>query len=308
LAEDRFKVTRYGRSGSGVQHCQKNRRYDTLWIGLDPPYTGGAKEPTVIAIAFKLAQLGATEKAQQLVEKIDKSLQADAKALISIPVAKKLYQEGKSTAANALLEQSLKLPQITPDASRSFDDYQLTQTRDLRQQIAVELAKIGRLEQALAITQSITEEYWPQYTITQIASALAETGDVKSAFQIADKVNGSSELASFLKTIAPKLTNKEQVEQTLPILQKILADKENGAAWKNDAIAIIAPKLVEVGESDRGIALAKTTKSEDIWIGVAMQLAKTGKSEQAIEIIQSLPENSAKKAEAIADLAVRLSR
>jgi tetratricopeptide (TPR) repeat protein len=277
-------------------------------LSLDPPYTGGAKEPTVIAIAFKLAQLGATEKAQQLVEKIDKSLQADAKALISIPVAKKLYQEGKSTAANALLEQSLKLPQITPDASRSFDDYQLTQTRDLRQQIAVELAKIGRLEQALAITQSITEEYWPQYTITQIASALAETGDVKSAFQIADKINGSSELASFLKTIAPKLTNKEQVEQTLPILQKILADKENGAAWKNDAIAIIAPKLVEVGESDRGIALAKTTESEDIWIGVAMQLAKTGKSEQAIEIIQSLPENSAKKAEAIADLAVRLSR
>jgi tetratricopeptide (TPR) repeat protein len=283
---------------------------DTIPSGLklDPPYTSGSKEPKVIAIAFKLAQVGAPEKARQLVEKLDKSFQAEAKALISIPLAQKLDREGKSTQANTLLEQSLNLPQFTPDSGRVFDDYRLIQTRDVRQKIAVELAKIGRLERALAITQSITEEYWPQYTITQIASALAETGDVKSAFQVAAKINSSSELVSFLKTIAPKLTNKEQVELTLPILSKILADKEYGASWKNDAIAIVAPKFVEVGESDRGIDLAKTTKSEDVWISVALQLAKVGKNEQALEIIQSIPENSPKKAEAIADLAVLVSR
>ncbi|PSB01516.1 tetratricopeptide repeat protein [Merismopedia glauca] len=277
-------------------------------LTLDPPYTNGSKEPELIAIAFKLAEVGATEKSQQLVNLIDEPFKSEVKALITIPVAKKLYQQGESAAANTLLAQSLQLPQITPDPQRAFDDYKLSQTRNIRQQIAVELVKIGQLDRALQINTTITDEYWQQNTLTLITSALAEKGEIESAFQVASKISSSVDLVSFLKTIAPKLTTKEQVSLTLPIMEKILADREIADSWKDEAIAIIAPKLIEVGDSDRGIQLAKTSKSEDVAISVAQQLARSGKTQPAIDMLQFLPENSPKKAEAIADLAVRLSQ
>jgi tetratricopeptide (TPR) repeat protein len=277
-------------------------------LTLDPPYTSGSKEPELTAIAFKLAEVGATPKSQELVERIDKAFRSEVKALIAIPVAKKLYQQGQSDAANTLLAQSLQLPQITPDPQRGYDDYKLSQTRSIREKIAIELAKIGQIDRALTITQSIREEYWEPNTLAQIASALAETGDVESAFKLAPKIRTSVDLVNFIKTIAPKLTTKEQVSLALPILDKIIADREIAASWKDEAIAVIAPKLIEVGESDRGLELAKTTKSADVWLQVVQKLAKSGKISESLQIVESLLENSPKKAEAIADLAVEAAR
>lgn len=276
-------------------------------ITLYPPFIGG-KEEELIKIAFQLAKIGDIERSPKIVEKIDQPFRSEVKALTAIPIAGKLYQQNRTEEANNLLSQSLQLPQINPDPQRSFDDYNLTKTRDIRRQIVVELVKIGQVERALQISQTINEEYWQKSVIAQISSTLAEKGDVATAFQVAQKISSSVDLGEFLKTIAPKLTTKEQVESALQIAQKILVDREIADSWKDEAIALMAPKLIEVGEIDRGLQLAQTRKSEDVGINVARQLAKIGKPAQAWQILQSLPEKSSKKAEAIADLAVQLSK
>jgi tetratricopeptide (TPR) repeat protein len=273
---------------------------------LDPPFIG-AKEEQMIEIALKLAEAGDRDRSQKIVDKFDEPLKSQVRALTAISIAGKLYQQNKSEQANSLLSQSLQLPQINPDSKRVYDDYNLTKSRDIRQQIAIELAKIGQIDRALQISQTVTEEWWQQSVVTQIALALAEKGDVQTAFQVAQKINSNSDRVEFLKAIAPKLTTKDRVETALQTAQKILADREAGGL-KDDAIAVIASKFIEVGEIDRGLQLAKTTKSEEVGVSVARQLAKSGETAQAWEILQSLPERSPKKAEAIADLAVQLTK
>lgn len=274
---------------------------------LYPPFIGG-KEEELIKIAFKFAEVGESERSQKVVERLEEPIKSQVKALIAIPIAGKLYQQNKPEQADTLLSQSLQLPQIDLDPNRVYDDYNLTKTRDIREQIAIELAKIGQIERALQIRQTINEELWQQYVLKQIILVLVEKGEVQIAFQIAKNTSNRADLVEFLEVIAPKLTTKEQVETAWQIARKVLADRKVEDTRKDTAIAVIAPKLIEVGEVDRGLQLAKTTKSEWVQLSVARQLAKSGETSQAWQILQSLTEYKARTAEAIVDLAVLLTK
>jgi tetratricopeptide (TPR) repeat protein len=302
-----LKLIALGETEIAFNIAEKIAAEGTFGSSLDPPFIG-AKEEKIIQIAFKLSEAGDTERSQKITEKMNEPIKSQVKALLAIPTAGKLYQQNKPEQADTLLSQSLQLPQIDPDPSRVYDDYNLTKSRNIREQIAVELAKIGQVERALQIRQTINEEWWQQDVLKQIILVLVEKGEIESAFQIAKNTSNRVALVEFLEVIAPKLTTKEQVETAWQIAQKILADRKVEDTRKDAAIAVIAPKLIEIGEVDRGLQLAKTTKSESVQLSVARQLAKSGETAQAWQILQPLPEPSAKKAEAIVDLAVLLTK
>lgn len=235
------------------------------------PFFSGAKEDELINIAFKLAQVGEIDLSEKIVEKIYEPLKKEVKALIGIPIAAKLDRENKTEEATALLSQSLQLPQILPDPKRDFDDYNLYKTRDIRRQIAVELSKIGRVDRGLEIVQTIKDnEYWQQDVLAKMTLALAQKGEVERALEIVQKIPDGLD------------------------------------SQKYEAIAIIAPKLIEMGKIDRGIELAQTSQNEEIINSVAQQLAKLGKVSEGEQILQSISDDSINKSKALADFAARL--
>jgi tetratricopeptide (TPR) repeat protein len=233
------------------------------------PFFSGAKEDELINIAFKLAEVGAIDLSEKIVDKIHEPLKKEVKALIAIPIAAKLDRENKTEEATALFSQSLQLSPIFVDP-QVFDDYNSYKTKDIRRRIAIELSKIGRVERALAVAKTVNEEYWQRETLAQMALTLAQKGEIEPALEIS---------------------------QTIP----------DGLYWqKYEALAIIAPKLIELGRIDRGIELAKTSQSEEIQISVAHKLVKLRKIAEGEQILQSLPDESINKAKAMADFAVLL--
>lgn len=293
------KLIEVGETDLGLQVAEKVAAAENPAPVGYLPYSS-YKEKELTKIAFKFAEVGETDKSRQIVQKIAEPLRTDISVLLAIPDAKKLYQQGREREAKDLLAKKLR----SLDASKFTDD-EAAKSAAVRREIAVELTKLKELELSFQVQQSISDKYWQLETLNRMASASIDAGDLESAFQVADRIDSPVDLAHFSENIAPKLTNKEQVEVALNIIPKIGKDQTIDASWKDRAIAAIAPRLIAVGEVDKGLALGTEIKSGENKLEFALEIAKLGKLEEARQIIQALPDDTAQKAEAIADLAVR---
>lgn len=264
------------------------------------------KHKELTNIAFKLAEAGATARARQVMALIEQPLSKEIEVLLGIPAAKKLDREGKSTEARELLSRNLQLLDLNKLDSPNLRSNEVLKSIEVRQKIAIELAKIGQLEFALRVVQGIPQGRG--WNLQQMAAALVDMEDVEGAFQVSQLIDDSIALIEILETIAPKLKTKERVETALKIVERIEADAKIGSSWKEKAIANIAPRLIATGQVDRGLELGEKIKSDEVRSSFALEIAKLGKHQEAIAILESLPDDNAYKYEAIADLAVLLTK
>lgn len=275
-------------------------------VGYAPPYPS-YKEQKLTDIAFKLAEVGATARARQVADLIGKPLSKEIEVFISIPAAKKLDRQGKSIEAKELLSRNLQLLDLNKLDSPNLPFNDVLKSIEVRKQIAVELAKIGQLEFGLQVVQGIPKDRRGG-TLYQMAAALVDIGNLEATFQISEIIDDSIDLPYFLATIAPKLTTKEQLETALKIVERIQADAKIADYVKEEAIAKIALRLIATGQLDRGLELAKNLKTNRVRSSFALEIAKLGQHREAIAILESLPDDNSYKYEAIADLAVLLTK
>lgn len=249
----------------------------------------GVKEKALSDIALKLVQVGAFTEARQVAQLLEKPLpQSETKALVEIAIAKK--QENLQQ-----LSKTLQLPEIPVPNESNSDAVRRVQYSLAK--IVGALASAGQLDRAFQVSKSIQDEYIQSEALSQIVEGLVESGQIEQALEIAKTIPVNFAQVEALKTVVPHLNNTAKVDLALQIAQNIEVD-----GWQKEALGVVAPKFIELGNIDQGIQLARRSEQLEVLLAVTQQLAKIGKTELALQLVESIPEG-AEKARAIASLA-----
>ena len=261
-----------------------------------------AKEGALRDIALQLAEGKDRESAVKVAEMLERPLmQTETKALIDIAIADALQAQGNPEGAERLLSQNLPLPQTSaPNGTPNDTRYENSSLA----KIAVALAQIGQIDRALEILPTIEGEYTRSEARKGIMVTLAEAGQVDHALRL----NQEKDLLHILESIAPQITNLEQIEQVLHLIET--SGIHDG--WRMNSYAFVAPKLIELGQIEQGKQLAQAIVEGEGLRGRIKQLANTiaqlaaaGEVDWALQFVDTL-EDATFQAELTAAIAAQL--
>lgn len=189
-------------------------------------------------------------------------------------IATQLINQQQTAKASQILEQTTKIAENineSYESNGSCANYRF----EILSQIAANLSKLAQLEQALAIAQNLES----------CSSASGESGE-------------NYQENAFIAIIQP-VTTIEQLELIWKTAQKITQNLDQLPVW-----SAIALKYIQLGQTDRGFAIAQTISQqiptitkiesgadyravgvkEQALRDISLALAKSGNSQQALNV------------------------
>ena len=152
--------------------------------------------------------------------------------------------------------------------------------------IALKLAEIGQLQEALNLAGNVSGEYSRSQVLAVIASKLVEIGQLEAALSLTRNI-GEYSRSKVLAAIASKLAEIGQLQQALNLVQSIKDE------YKHSQVLIaIAPKLAEIGQLQQALNLAQNIKEEyshsKILAAVALKLVEIGQLEAGLNLFGNI--------------------
>ncbi len=234
---------------------------------------------------------------------------------------------GQPNVAEQIFSKAISLAE-TIDA----EDSKTSAWRD----IAINLAKVGKLSDALKLVQSFnfSPNFNQSWLLGNIAVALAEDGQLSEGLQIAKKIPDTSRKNSALNQIAYQFTEAGKLSDALEVVKLLdsnsdalqgIADKyadigkfaealeiaqriQDGGS-KNRALANIATSYGKARKFSDGLQIAQKIEYEDLknsaLTNIAIDLAVAGRMADALQLIQVFDDYSKKIA--VVDIAIKLA-
>lgn len=262
-------------------------------------------------IAMAHARAGNVEKALEIAKKLDKEeISISGRVWTLTDVAESLVKAGELEQASVVLDVALGLAANI----RSFEQF------PVGQRLAIMLVRVGRLQDALAIVETMKRAASRAEAFRSAADVLAEMGRPKQAQELlgraialARKIKGGYR-SSVLREIADTLTRTGNTEHAVSVLEEALAAAEEAKVvdvhFKPEvAYKEIAVGHVKAGNIDRAWTLVEKIKSPDIrefaYSGIATAHAEAGNVEEALATANKI--NSPNRlAETFAEIAATL--
>jgi tetratricopeptide (TPR) repeat protein len=179
--------------------------------------------------------------------------------------------------------------------------------------IAFEMAKIGKVEESLAIARGISDDNWKSKALKEIALELSKQGKVEESLAIARGISDESENSSSFEDIAIELSKQGKVEESLAIARGISDDYRKSLAFEDIAI-----ELSKQGKVEESLAIARGISDDYrkslVLKVIAVELSKQGKVEESASLmLESLAiargiTGESEKSRTFNDIAVELSK
>jgi tetratricopeptide (TPR) repeat protein len=156
--------------------------------------------------------------------------------------------------------------------------------------IAVELARAGRYEQAIQLAETIQNSDAKVYTLQLIAIELAKGGKFKNAIQLVESIQKASISAFLLSKIAIEQIKAGKDEQAADLFSQAIQAAESIQDIKSKAFALkrIAVELAKAGRYEQAIQLAESIQADYPKVSalgdIAIEQIKAGKDEQAADL------------------------
>lgn len=193
-------------------------------------------------------------------------------------VASSMSQTGNKSEASMVMNQSLKeIDKIKNSNSKGF----------AISDIAVVLTKIGKIEQALALTEKIESKTSRGMAIKDIAIELAKAGKVENSLDILQKHTDEIDRKMAMSKIVKHLAETGKIKQAIAVEQKMSDD-----SFKVDALTGIALALARENKHVRGLKYAQSI-NYGMYKNYALEemaiiAAKNGNFKQSIEEVKLL--------------------
>ncbi len=280
------------------------------------------KNATLLDMVFFLGKAGKTERALQIMQSLPESNQKDVRALTAI--VRSLAAQGE-TERGLQIAQSLEREQdkavLLAEAGAVEEALQIAETLEGREKteilasITTALARTGKLDQALDLANSIQKNYFQGFAFWNIVKHLIEVEQWEQALEVAQVVqdnynqenadaefSSSSHLQAFFE-IAVALTDTGKLEQALQVTE-LIDDEFKG--FKAPVLGSIALEFAKEGKFEQALEIVRGTESnyDDSQIGI--ELAKAGKLRSARQIAESLQEDYS-KTEVLSVIAIQLT-
>lgn len=247
------------------------------------------RENSLAYIGIKLAQKQKFDGAMEIAEMMtanDSKLVGFLRDYFPSPAPKTtvLVEIAKNQAAVGKVSQALELANTIPE-STSKTIAQIF--------IAEQLQKSGKQTQATQILQNLSlptkptkpDEFNAYNTHRQIAIALVQGKQIEMAFKLTNSIENKSEKQSILTDMVNELVNLGQIQQALKFV------KSNEAlVYKSSVNKNIATKYIERGELEKALQIVIAEKEEDtdILSKLTEKLAKAGKQEEALKVVETI--------------------
>jgi tetratricopeptide (TPR) repeat protein len=193
-------------------------------------------------------QMVATKKLIEALQLIKNIPDKTTKIFVQIAVASELQKSGQQGQAKQLF-QTLSLPSAPTKTSKD-DDYQIFHD------IAVALVVAKQTEKAVQMANAIQRDIDKESTLTDIATQLADLGEITSALNLVKNIQGEGYKKSINDKITMKLIEQGQLEQALQILS---SQSEVDLAL----ISQIAEKFASAGKKEQAIKTAESIKDSE---------------------------------------------
>ncbi len=273
------------------------------------------------AIAPQLAKAGRTNQALEVARSIgDDSDRARALAWVAVhseePVrsvslgeALRLVRRiGDATArAQALVRVAPYLFQ--PARSHYVDEAcdvvsaagDLLKAAEILKELALDVAELGHLEQAVQLTRSIQDVFYRRKALAAIAPQLAKAGRFDEALEVAESSQDGSDrvevlvriqLSEVLVQVAlyfPEPSQSRILAEALEVLRSYNAREELAKA-----LATVASHLASRGELERALEVARSIDqrydflAKQVLVKVAGQLAELGRFQEALDLANAI--------------------
>lgn len=197
-------------------------------------------------------------------------------------VTHELLREGKSVKARSVIDGALALvransPDINGEGFRA---------------VAEELAHLGRVQEALAVVEALSpyRDDWKADGLRQVASGQADAGNPDDALatliRIAKLEKRAQEFEEFIISRPKDDPAKRKALDALLLLAPDVSDENN---WRSGALSTIARNLIDLGDTDRGLQVARSVPKADFRARALLYVANTlidlGKYDAAETII-----------------------
>ncbi len=186
--------------------------------------------------------------------------------------------------------------------------------------ISTELAKQGKVDEALACASGISDDYLKRSPLKDISTELAKQGKVDEALACASGISDDYWKSSALKDISTELAKQGKVEEGASAMQEALgcARGISDDYWKSSALKDISTELAKQGKIDKGASAMQEALgcasgiSDDYWKSSALkdistELAKQGKVDEALACASGISDDSAKSS-ALKDISTELAK
>jgi tetratricopeptide (TPR) repeat protein len=285
----------------------KGGEYDQALKLVDRMKEPGFRDIALVEVASTLAKERQFDRALQLVNIIRRH---DEKALALNSIAKSLAQAGQIDRALQLAntiqlgyrkaslldsivdtlteagnyEQALRIADTIADT-----DEVKTHKQDAFVNIAYKLASSGKIDLALQVANRLDDRSKAR-ALGAIASSLAKTGQFNQAMQLVETIKNDPLKAVALVRLAENLTEANQLEQVLQEVKKI----QDGSMEEEFTISSIAISFAKVGQFDRALQLASSSKSDQVkdnaLRSITRSLAQAGQYDRAKKVASTMKE------------------
>ncbi len=240
--------------------------------------TASMQIPIQLRIVRELAATGATIEAIALLDQTLPQIQTLSDQ--PYPLDPIIYQVdaalisaelGQRSQAEAILTDTLAAAEAIAEDVNPSQGYALGR-------VAEAYVKLGNLEQARQIVQSIEPGVEREQAFQQLALAQAEAGDLKSAVALA-KASGSRRNTALVAIVRYYLAN-QQPDQAWALVQ---AEQVQGI------LSEVALGFLAAGQPDQAWQIVQTGTLEGFAPDVALAYVKAGQPDQALQVLEGQP-------------------
>jgi hypothetical protein len=221
----------------------------------------------------------------------------------------------KSKALNDIASEMAKLDQVEESSSVMQESlaiargisHEREKSRALNA-IAVELAKQGQVDEALASARGISDDYWKSNALADISTELAKQGKLdgaaavmQEALAISRGIRDGQRKSRALTAILVELSKQGQVQSAEPLLHEALACARGitDESYQISALKDISTELAKQGKVDdaasalqEALTCARGIRSDSAKSSalkaISTELAKQGKVEEALNCARSI--------------------
>lgn len=265
------------------------------------------RNSTLLEMAFFLAEAQKTERALQVLQSLPENKRKELRVLQS--VVRSLAAQGKVDSALEIAQSSANNQDkavLLAEAGAVEEALEIAATLEEEQQaetlafITKALARIGKLDQAVELAQSLPKDSWQGFAFSNIVKSLIAVEQWEQALEVAQliednysqedtdtKFPSGNHLQAFYE-IAVALRETGKLEQALQVTE-FIDDEFKG--FKAPVLGSIAVEFAKLGKFDQALEIARGTENDYDDSQIGIELAKAGKLKEARQIAQSLQDN-----------------
>lgn len=208
-------------------------------------------------------------------------------------IALSLDQSGSAAAARRLLDEALATAEAV-----SHGDTQCSALSAIAQawsDLGDEEAANRVLEKALHISENLDEDYRDE-ALSAIAQAIAHSGDIPAAMQLANNIQDELTRSNVLLAITSFLVHHGNFAEALEIIPTIRMEQV-----KSDALSAIAQALAHAGNLEKALSYVPQDDNRSrVLVEIVRTLLAMGQAKNALQIMKRIPHVQARN-QAIAD-------